>query len=153
MAISADGRMLSVDVSGLAISLPEGWRAEATESPSVFLVLPEAQLTECEMLLTSGSSFGTSASGYLQLNDLGPRFGSTITQQEQRTMTVAGWDVAYFSWVDAGSVRHREVIMPYGVHLLTISYRELLTSDAIGKQAKPCIWDFDWLLANGINLP
>lgn len=151
LTLSADERALSVEASKLTISVPELWIVEKVTEAG-FHLRPELSIAECSIRVAHGrNAGGQSASAFLAQYDLGPRFGSQATAQEQHRIQLKGWDAAFFGWNDAQNIRHRELYLPYGVYLLTIAYAENL--GAIDRQPRPCIWEWDRLLQNGIAIP
>jgi hypothetical protein len=143
----------TIEETGLRATAPSGWHFERSDRPDTLKLLPDNPSSECAMTITHGSNEGTSATGFLNLYDLGKRFGATIRDQEQKIIDVSSWKGAYFAFTDASSVRRRELYLSYRTSLLTVRYEERATSEAIARQAKPCLWDFDWFIGHGIAVP
>lgn len=154
LEIAEEGRALVVPNWDVRFAVPEGWHAEATESRNDYILRPDINPRYCGIQVTkSMNSGGESATAFLNRYDLGKVLDSSGTDREQRLIEVAGTEAAYFGWIDEKIVRHRVAYIPYSTnHLYSIIYREDASSMGLERQAKPCIWDFDTFIEEGITL-
>lgn len=139
---------------GTEIKFPDRWEGLISSDKTDILVrIKNDPKSTCQVHLKDGENIGNgSATSYLTINDLGPRFGAAVKDTKQGLVTISGWHAASFEWVDKNNIRYREVYIPYSGRLLSITYQENLNALREGLQPFPCYQDFDKLLES-ITLP